>query len=159
MAQELATQLIELLEPLAQSNGLELVTVEVTGGRKSPIVRVLLDTEEGIDIDAIHAASHWVEEALDEADPVSGTYTLEVSSPGIDRPLRKLADFTRFAGETVSVKAKPVPGTRTAWTGVLSGVEGDDVVIDVDGETVHVPFVSIVKARIKGVISFDQKGA
>ena len=65
---------------------------------------------------------------------MSSPYTLEVSSPGVDRPLRKRDDFDRFAGETVTVKAKPAGEKRSAWTGTLVGLEGDDVVLEVDGE-------------------------
>jgi len=157
-ATELTHTLIELLEPLAAQHGFELVTVEQTGGRKAPVIRVLLDREEGLDIDAICAANQWVSERIDEVDPISGPYTLEVSSPGIDRPLRTREHFTRFAGETVTIKSKPEPGTRSAWTGTLVGIDGDDVVIDVSGEHERIPFESVQKARLKGVVSFKNEG-
>lgn len=156
--EKLANRLIELLEPVAEVNGFELVTVEVSGGRSAPTVRVLLDREDGLDIDAICSANRWVSDVLDDADPIPGSYTLEVSSPGVDRPLRTREQFARFAGETVTVKTAPHKGSRSSWTGVLQGIDGDDVVLDVDGQAVRVPFDSVMKARLKGVVSFVNEG-
>jgi ribosome maturation factor RimP len=155
---ELTTQLEQLLEPVAEEHGYELVAVEQAGGRHTPIIRVLLDRAGGIDLEAVCEANAWVGAALDAADPVSGTYTLEVSSPGVDRPLRKRSDYERFAGETVTVKARQTGQKRSTWTGALVGLEGDDVVIDVDGEQVRVPFDTVMKARLKGVVSFKERG-
>lgn len=152
---ELMTRLTRLLEPAAAERGFELVAVEQAGGRRTPVIRVLLDRPEGITIDAICAANAWIGEILDQADPISGPYTLEVSSPGVDRPLTKLADFDRFAGETASVKAR-VSGGRASWTGVIAGTDGTTVLLDVDGEQVRVPFDDILKARLKGVVRFDR---
>jgi ribosome maturation factor RimP len=154
---DLAKRIETLLEPVAASHGFELVAVEQAGGRKSPVIRVLLDREDGIDLDAICTANRWVSEAIDADDPVHGPYTLEVSSPGVDRPLRKREDFARFAGETVTVKAKPAGAGRSAWTGTLVGIEGDDVVLDVEGERVAIAYDSVQKARLKGVVSFNRE--
>jgi ribosome maturation factor RimP len=150
-------KLESILETKAQAQGLELVAVELAGGRRSPVVRVLLDREGGIDIDALTSANHWIAETLEEHDPVSGPYTLEVSSPGIDRPLRKLADFDRFAGENVHIKTRVKSG-RSAWTGTILRTQGETVVIDSDGEEVSIPFSDIDKARLKGVIDFGKGG-
>lgn len=153
---DIARRLETLLEPIAQSHGFELVAVEQAGGRKAPVIRVLLDREDGIDLDAICRANAWVTEAIDAEEPFSGPYTLEVSSPGVDRPLRKRADYDRFAGETVTIKAKQAGQARSAWTGTLIGLEGDDVIVEVEGERVAVPFESVQKARLKGVVSFNK---
>jgi ribosome maturation factor RimP len=154
---DIAKRVEQLLEPLAEQRGYDLVAVEQSGGRHTPVIRVLLDREGGIDIDAICEASRWIAEEMDAADPVPGHYTLEVSSPGVDRPLRKRGDFERFAGEAVTVKTKPAAGERSHWTGELIGIQGDMVVLEADGERVEVPFDSIVKARLKGVVSFNQE--
>jgi len=103
---ELVAKLVDILEPEAEKHGYELVAVEQSGGRHTPVIRVLLDREDGVDLEAITIANRWVTELFDELDPINGPYTLEVSSPGIDRPLRKLSDFDRFAGETVTVKTR-----------------------------------------------------
>lgn len=153
---DVARRLEELLEPVAAAHGLELVAVEQAGGRKSLIVRVLLDAEGGIDLDAICSANAWINDAIDENDPVGGPYTLEVSSPGIDRPLRKRSDYERFVGETVTVKTARAGTGRSAWTGVLVGLEGESVVLDVDGERVEIALDSVQKARLKGVVDFSR---
>jgi ribosome maturation factor RimP len=157
---DLVEKLTALLEPLAAEHGLELVAVEQSGGRKSTIIRVLLDREDGLDIDAICEANNWVSDALDEADPFTGPFVLEVSSPGVDRPLRTREHFERFAGETVSVKTTVHSPARSSWSGTLVGLEGDDVLLEVDGERVRIPFDTVHKARLKGVVSFNpERGA
>ena len=149
----LLTQLTELLEPEASAHGFELVAVEIVGGRGTQVIRVLLERNEGTDLDAIGSASRWVSDLLDQTDPISAPYVLEVSSPGIDRPLIKRSDFSRFAGETVRMKV--LRGEkRASVNGVLVGIEGDDVTVDVDGERVCVPYETIQKARLKGVVDF-----
>lgn len=149
MAQPLADELIALLEPLAPEHGLELVTVETAGSGARQVVRVFLDREGGIDIEAIAAANQWVAEALDGVARLSGPYTLEVSSPGIERVLRTRRDFERFAGQRASVKTtRPIEG-RSRFTGTLVGLREDDVVIELDGEEHRVPLGSIERARLK----------
>jgi len=95
--------LLAALEPRAASEGVEVVTVEIVGSRKAPTIRVYLDTAKGISFDEITAAQVWVNEIMDEIDPFPGAYTLEVSSPGIDRPLRTPEHFERFAGDEAYV--------------------------------------------------------
>jgi ribosome maturation factor RimP len=156
---DIARTITDLLEPIALEHGFELVAVEQSGGRNAMVIRVLLDREDGLTLDAVCEANDWVSEAIDEADPIAGPFTLEVSSPGIDRPLRTREHFERYAGETVTVKIKPTPGNRSHWTGTLVGPQDDEVVVDVDGEQVRVPFDSVQKARLKGVVSFNQEGS
>jgi len=145
----LVNELIALLEPLVEDHGLELVTVEVTGGQRHQTVRVYLDRDGGIDIDAIAEANAWLSDALDTVSRLSGPFTLEVSSPGIERILRKQSDFTRFAGERVTLQTtRPVEG-RSRFTGRLVGVDGDDVVIEQDEQEHRVPFAQIERARLK----------
>jgi ribosome maturation factor RimP len=149
MSVSLVSELIALLEPLADQHGLELVTVEVTGGQRHQTVRVFLDREGGIDIDAVAGANAWISDSLDSVSRLNGAYTLEVSSPGIERVLRKREDFTRFAGERVAIHMLRTIDGRSRLTGQLIGVEGDDVVVEFEGQEHRVPFDAIERARLK----------
>jgi ribosome maturation factor RimP len=153
---DLAARLTALLEPAAVVHDLELVAVEIVGGKGTPVVRVLMDRDGGIDIDSITNASRWISELFDAEDPIAGAYTLEVSSPGIDRPLVKPADFERFVGENVHLKVT-TSEKRKSWQGVLLGMEGDDVVLEVEGERVKIPYDTVQKARLKGVVDFGKE--
>ncbi len=153
MPQELETRLEAALEPAANSHGFELVAIEIVGTHAQPTVRIFLDRDGGIGLDAICEANEWVSAVLDDVDPFKGSYTLEVSSPGIDRPLRKLADFERFAGSHATMKTRPIDG-HTRFTGVIERVEDDAVVMDIDGEPVHIPFEDVRSARLKAEVDF-----
>ncbi len=147
--------LLAALEPRAASEGVEIVTVEVVGAKKAPTIRVYIDTEEGIGFDELMATQAWVGELMDELDPFPGAYMLEVSSPGIDRPLRTPEHFQRFAGEEAVVKTRGPLDGRSSFTGTLKGFEDDEVLIEVDGNTVAIPFDQIKRARIKGTVDFS----
>ncbi len=155
MSEALVARLEALLEPRALQHGYELVAVELAGGQGSPIVRVYLDREGGVDLDAIVAANEWVSATLDDADPIEGAYTLEVSSPGIDRPLRKIEDYQRFAGSVATLKTRPVEG-RTRFTGRIERLDGDVIVLDIDGTSVRIDFGDVRNARLKGDVDFGQ---
>jgi ribosome maturation factor RimP len=147
--------LLAALEPTAEEKGVEIVTIEIVGARKAPTIRVFIDTPEGVSFDQLSAAQEWINAIMDELDPFPGAYTLEVSSPGIDRALRTPQHFDRFAGETVQVTSvRPVDG-RAKWTGKLCGMRGDAVIIDVEGEEVALDLENIKRAHVKGTIDFN----
>jgi ribosome maturation factor RimP len=151
MAQrDIANELFETLDRLAADHEMELVDVEVTGATKAPCVRVRVDwldpEKQPIGLEEL-AAARWVEEVLDEVDPFSGSYTLELSSPGMDRPLKRLSDYDRFAGEKVALTTTAHEG-RKKWTGILKGVVDGKIVLDVDGEDVAFDHDQIKKCRI-----------
>lgn len=137
-----------LLEQAASDHGLELVAVEVAGSR-APTIRVYLDRPGGIDLDALAEANRWISAALDGADPVAGAYTLEVSSPGIERPLFRLADYERFVGSEAHVRTATPIGGRSRFTGTILGAEGGTVLLETDGTTHRLTFESIARARLK----------
>lgn len=119
-------KLLEALEPLAQENHVEIVTVEIVGSRRAPTIRVYVDTPDGVGFDELAHAQKWIGDAMDEIDPFPGAYTLEVSSPGIDRPLRTPQHFAAYTGETVQVTCKaPIKG-RGKFTGKLLGLVPDE---------------------------------
>ena len=147
-------QLLDALQPRADAEGIELVTIEVVGARKAPTIRVYIDTDHGVGFDELSGAQAWMGEIMDEIDPFPGAYTLEVSSPGIDRPLRTPEHFKRFAGERCVVKTTSPVGGRSSFSGELLGMRDDFVLIDVDGTVFEVPFASVKKANVKGTIDF-----
>ena len=145
-------EIIEALEPTAADRGIDVVDVEVVGATKAPCVRVRIDHADEsaptITLDEVTEETEWISAALDELDPIPSSFTLEVSSPGMARPLRKRRDFERFAGETVQLSLTPGEGRRR-YTGTLLGIEGETVALEVDGERVELPFDDIRKCTIK----------
>ena len=149
-------QMLDALTPRAEQEGVEIVTVEVVGAKKAPTIRVFIDTPDGVSFDELTSSQAWINDIMDELDPFPGAYTLEVSSPGIDRPLRTPEHFARFAGDTAVLKTQPVDG-RSNWTGTIKGADGDVVTLDVDGAEVRIPMNSIKRAHLKGTIDFSSK--
>lgn len=124
----LAAKLIALLEEKAPEHGVDIVDVEVAGSSKAPVVRVRIDHADEdaptITLDEVTAETGWISELMDEADPFPGAFTLEVSSPGLSRPLRRAHDFERFAGQSVALSTKATEGRRR-YTGELLGLTDD----------------------------------
>ena len=137
-----------LLEPGVSALGYELVDAELTGSGHHALLRVYIDSPGGINVDDCALVSRQLSAVLDVEDPISGHYTLEVSSPGLDRPLVKRADFERFKGETIKVRLhQPILG-RKNFTGQLVSVTDDCVVLEMDKESYDLAFENIEKARL-----------
>jgi ribosome maturation factor RimP len=151
-------RLLSALEAAAVDNGFEFVDVEFSGTSKARVIRVFLDREGGLGIDDLAEANAWVDAAIEGNEPWSGAYTLEVSSPGIDRPLRTLEHFARFIGEEARLVTEPLGG-RGNWTGTLVGVEGAVILLAAGNETHSIPYEIIKKAHLKGRIDFKASGA
>lgn len=136
------------VEPLVESMGLDLVDVEIAGSGRTRMIRIYVDQDGGIDLETIAEISREVSPVLDADDPISGSYTLEVSSPGLERPLRTPGHFRRVVGETVTVKTHhEVEGVRR-HEGELRDVDVDGVTLDVEGHgDRHLRFDQIAKAR------------
>ena len=147
--------LLDALEPRAASEGVEIVTVEIVGSKKAPTIRVYIDAEGGVSFDELARTQSWIGDLMDELDPFPGAYMLEVSSPGIDRPLRTPEHFQRFAGETASVKTRGPVGGRSSFTGELAGFSDGAVRLIVEGETMAIPHDQIKRARLKGSVDFS----
>jgi len=158
MANDLNARLTALLDAAASERGFELVLLETAGGRREPTVRVFLDHEGGITIDQIAEANRWIDELIEPLKGLENGYTLEVSSPGIERPLVKLADFVRFTGSDAKVSVKPEIDGHKHFTGTITAVEGTDVVLDVDGQSVRIPHDSITRAHLRVTIDFSKEG-
>ncbi len=141
----IADRVRELAAPLAEAASLDLYDVEHHGA----VVRVLVDADGGgIDIDAIAGLSRSLSRALDEHDPVPGRYTLEVSSPGLERPLRTPEHFRRAAGSEVRVKTLPGFDGPRRLTGVVEAVADDGIDLrSADGEVCRVRYGELASAR------------
>ena len=129
--------------------GYELVGVELIARPKSGhLLRLYVDQEGGVGLSDCEKVSHQVSGALDVEDPIRGEYTLEVSSPGLDRPLFELAHFARFVGSVARVKTHaPIDG-RSNYKGTIVAVESDDVILQVEDKTVRLPFANVASARL-----------
>ncbi len=141
-------RLNRLLRPAVEALGYELVGVEYRRGRKRALLRVYIDKSEGITLDDCERVSHQVSGVLDVEDPIVEQYDLEVSSPGLDRPLFEPEHFERFAGHRVRVRMSPPVDGRRKFTGVLLGFEDGEVRVDEDGIERRVPLESVSAARL-----------
>src|SRR5687768_165306 len=123
-----------LLEPVVAALGLELLGVDYAPSRGNSLLRLYIDApERPVDLDDCEAVSREVSAVLDVNDPISGHYTLEVSSPGIDRPLFTPAHFARFAGANVKLQVNVPVGGRRRFQGPIRSVDGDTIVVAQDG--------------------------
>lgn len=149
------TQLLDALEPRAATEGIEIVTVQVVGAKKAPTIRVFIDTPEGVSFDQLAKSQAWINEIMDAIDPFPGAYTLEVSSPGIDRPLRTPEHFARSAGQLAVVKmGHPLDG-RSNFTGKIVSADDTCVVMEIDGEQISLPMDDMKRAHLKGIVDFS----
>ncbi|MFU6917661.1 ribosome maturation factor RimP [Pseudomonas aeruginosa] len=141
-------QLQALLAPVVEALGYECWGVEFISQGRHSVLRVYIDRPEGILIDDCEAVSRQVSGILGVEDPISGEYTLEVSSPGMDRPLFTLEQFAKHAGEQVKIRLRSPYEGRRNYQGILRGVEEQDVVVLVDDHEYLLPIDSIDKANI-----------
>lgn len=143
-------QLTELVEPAVAGLGFELWGIEYLPQRNHAMLRVYIDGPNGITVDDCALVSRQVSAILDVEDPIQSEYTLEVSSPGLDRPLFRLDQYARYAGEKVVIRLRVPFERRRNFSGTLIGVEGEDVVVHVEEHEYLLPFESIDKAHIVG---------
>ena len=138
-----------LFEPVVESMGYELVGVEFSGGINHGTLRVYIDREDGVSLDDCASISHQISGILDVEEPIQQGYDLEVSSPGLDRPLFKLTDFERFSGQLAKIKMSVAVDGRRNFKGVLQGITDSRLIeIEVDGEIYQLPLVDIGKANL-----------
>ncbi len=141
-------ELLELLEPSVERLGYELADLEVKLGGKDGVLRLFIDKPDGIDLDDCEKVSHAVSALLDVEDPLPGQYNLEVSSPGLDRTLKKVEHFQRFTGETVKIQMRfPIEG-RKRFRGTLESSDEENIVVLVDGQSHTLPIATIDTARL-----------
>jgi ribosome maturation factor RimP len=145
----LADRIENLISPTIDKLGFEIVRIEVLG-EMNPCVQIMAERRDqtGMNVDDCAQISRAVSAILDVEDPITNAYTLEVSSPGMDRPLVKREHFERFAGEEIRLEKRGQGDEQRRYRGNLNGIEGDDVVLLIKGEEIIIPFVDVQKARV-----------
>jgi ribosome maturation factor RimP len=148
----------ELADRVATGHGVEVLELTLRGQGRGRVLRVILDAEEPVEADVVELVSKDLSRALDEADPVAGSYTLEVSTPGLSRPLHTRRDFRRQRGHEVSIARAGSPDARddgdtredgtSAIRGVVVDADDEAVVLEVDGSQVRVPLSEVVRGKV-----------
>lgn len=160
MAQDTSLAILDALEHVAPDHGVDIVDLEVVGATKAPTVRVRIEwlgnTREAISLDEVAQQTSWISDVIDELDPFPTSFTLEVSSPGLDRPLRRPRDYERFVGETVNLTTTVTEG-RKRFSGELKGLRDDAVILATDEGEVSIPLAEVRRCTIKP--TFDFSGA
>ena len=148
------THLWDLFEPVVTGMGYELIEIEYQPHSTNGVLRLYIDKESGVLVEDCSAGSRQISALIDVEDPISGHFNLEVSSPGLDRPLRRVEDFQRFSGEVVKVKTGMALEGQRNFKGLLRGIEDDQVIIECEDKEVRLPLTAIDKARL--VPDFDK---
>jgi ribosome maturation factor RimP len=138
-----------MLRPAVEEVGLELLGIEFVSAGKHSILRVFIDHENGIDVDNCADASRQVGALLDVEDPISTEYNLEVSSPGLDRPLFTLEQYKKVIGETVNVRLSLPLNGRRKFKGILNTIESDVLIVTVDSEEFELVFSNVDKGNLE----------
>ncbi|MCC5855913.1 MAG: ribosome maturation factor RimP [Idiomarina sp.] len=149
----LVERLTSMLEPAVEATGFELLGIEFVRAGKHSTLRLYIDHENGVVIEDCALVSRQVSALLDVEDPISSEYNLEVSSPGMDRPLFKLAHYEPLIGEEISVQLQVPVANRRKFTGTLTAVEGELLKFTVEDQPFEVAFPVVKKAHL--VPKFD----
>src|ERR1700749_249623 len=142
------SQLEPIIEPVVEAAGYELVRLRLIGG-KTKTLQIMAERPDGtMNVEGCAELSRALSDFLDAEDPIEGEYNLEVSSPGIDRPLTRLTDYARWAGHEAKLELlAPVDG-RKRFRGKLLGLDGQDVIIETQGQRYAIPFRGIAEAKL-----------
>lgn len=147
--QNIAAIVTEIIQPVFQDALLELVDVTFTKEGSDWYLRIFIDKPGGVGIEDCQSISREIDRILDEKDPIPQSYTLEVSSPGLERPLKKPADYDRFSGRLANITTYvPVEGKKN-FRGRLVGLRGSDVVLAVSGLEIIIPFEQVAGAHLE----------
>jgi ribosome maturation factor RimP len=147
--EKLRQEVREVVEPILQSQGFELVDLEYQRESQGWVLRMYLDREGGVSLDDCAGVSHEIGAVLEVKDLIPSAYILEVSSPGLTRPLKKPEDFNKFRNQLVKIKLyEPLDG-RKNFKGTLMGLEGDRVRVEADQRVYELPLQRIAKANLE----------
>ncbi len=142
----------QLCQPLAASHDLEIVQVQYRREALGWILRVYIDGAKGVSINDCEVFSRELSHVLDFEDPIDGNYHLEVSSPGLDRPLVKPDDFNRFAGREITLKTRNAVDGRKNFKGILNGLHDDRIILNIDGRQCEIEWSLVEKANLVPVL-------
>ncbi len=148
MDREFITSLWTIIEPVLEPDGVELVDLEFKPEGGKWVLRLYIDTPDGVTLDLCAQVSRQVGSLLDVENPIEHPYNLEVSSPGINRVIRKEKDFQMFAGSPVRIKTRRKLQGRRNFSGTLRGIENSKIVVDVDGTRVEINPDDLERARL-----------
>ena len=155
--------LLEILDPVAEAAGYEIVRLRLMSGTRSRRLQIMAEDVHGeMNVDDCARLSRAVSEVLDAADPIDGDYLLEVSSPGVDRPLTRLKDFENYEGLSARIELDRLADGRKRFKGELAGIEGDMVAINLEeeeAETALIPFAWITEAKLVLTDDLMKRGA
>lgn len=140
--------LVNLIEPIVEGLGYECVGIDYNPHPKNGLLRIYIDSEQGILMADCSKVSHQISGVLDVEDPISSNYHLEISSPGTDRPFFKVVQFERFIGSTVEINLFNPVEKRRKITGSIQKVEGDVIFIQDQQQLFEIPFTAMSKARL-----------
>ncbi len=149
---KLEKKLNDLFEPVIEAMDYELVGVELAGSGNGTVLRIYIDAEKGITVKDCSAVSYQISGLLDVEDPLHNRYTLEVSSPGLDRPLVKPEHFKQFVGELVKIRSTEAVLGRKNFKGILESFDGNSLFVAVDNEEYEIPLELVEKANLVPVI-------
>lgn len=138
----------DLLQPVVEALGAQLWGLDLQSGGRRKLLRIYIDRDSGVDVELCAAVSRQVSAVMDVEDPIQGEYVLEVSSPGMDRPLYELAHYQQLLGEQIAIKLRFAYEGQRNFKGLLQAVEGDDIVLVVADHEYLFPIEGIEKANV-----------
>ena len=141
----LPSHVLELAERAASTHGVEVLELELRGQGRGRVLSVILDADDPVEADVVERVSKDLSRALDQADPLQGSYTLEVTTPGLGRPLQSARDFRRQRGHEVSIVRD---GAASSVRGVVLDADDQAVTLDVDGSPVRVPLSDVARGTV-----------
>jgi ribosome maturation factor RimP len=142
-------KITELADSIAGQYAVDIVDVELAGSSRKPLIRIFIDKENGVTLDDCGKFSRALSALLDVEDPIPTSYILEVSSPGLDRPLKGMKDFERSIGKLVRIVTRTKIDEQYVFTGRIARVEGENIILSFDDKEMEIPFDQISRARLE----------
>jgi ribosome maturation factor RimP len=146
---DIKNKITELALSVAEQHAVEIVDIELAGSSGRPLIRIFIDKESGVTLEDCEVFSRALSVLLDVEDPIPSAYLLEVSSPGLDRPLKRMKDFERSVGKLVRIITREMIEKQNIFRGRITRVEGDTITLFINDKEIDIPFDHISKARLE----------